>query len=765
MLATASSPCPHCGTPVEGPQGTYCCHGCAAAARILSDAGLEGWYATREAAAPRARPGDDTAWASVVVDSLPDGACAADLTIEGLRCASCVWVTEKLLERTDGVVEATVSYATGRAHLRWDPRRTDLGTLAGRLAAIGYRARPVGGTDRLDRDLLVRLGVAVFGAMNVMGLSVALYTGWLDGMDARWAQLFRWMALMVATPVVLWSAIPFFQGAVRGLRLGVPHMDLPVAMAVALLYGHGLWATVMHEDGYLDSVTMLVALLLGGRVLEARGRKRAVDAAMSLAAAVPRWARRARGDAVEKVPTEALLPGDHIDLGAGEEIAADGVVVSGRALVRMAVLTGESRPQAVGPGDAVVAGALVEDGALRVGVTRTGEGTVVARMAADLAGASATPRAPSATDRLAPWFTIGTLAVALTTGVLGAATLGLDDALARTVAVLVVACPCALALAEPLVGASGLGALARRGLLVRGVDPLEALARVDTIVLDKTGTVTWGRPRVTAASDEALRVAAGLERFSRHPVADAILDEAAHRGIPIPVATDVVEVAGVGISGRLDGRSWNIRRGGADRVLVEDDLGTVHAIALVDVPRIGAAEDLQALLASGRRVILLTGDSDVVAQRIAREVGLSEVVAEADPHAKAARIAALRAEGRCVLFVGDGLNDGPALVAADVGVAMASGAASSLLAADAVLAGDRLLPLVAGLRAAPVILARIRVSLRRSVVYNVSAVCAAVLGAVNPLVAAVLMPLSSGMVIANAGGTERAVARAVEGSP
>ncbi len=759
LPAPAPVACPHCAAPVEGPVGTYCCHGCETAALILREAGLGGWYAAREQAAPRASWVDEAAWAAVPVQVDADGVCTADLSIDGLRCASCVWVTEKLLERTEGVVSAHVSYATGRAQVRWDPERTQLARLAGRVAAIGYTPRPAGDVDRLDRDLMVRLGVAAFGAMNVMGLSVALYVGWADGMADRWAQLFRWATLAVATPVVTYAARPFFQGAIRGLKVGVLHMDAPIALAIALLYGHGIVATVLHEDGYLDSVTMLVALLLAGRVLEARGRKRAADAALSLAASVPRTARRAVGDAVEVVPSEQLAVGDRIDLGAGDEVAADGVVLAGKAFVRMAVLTGESRPTEVGPGDAVVAGAVVEDGSLRVGVTRAGQETLVARMAQDLVSASAAPRDPSATDKLAPWFTIATLVAAALTAGVTAWLYGPDAAVSRTVAVLVVACPCALALAAPMVGASGLGALARRGLLLRGVDTLDALAGINTVVLDKTGTLTWGRPRVTAASDEALRVAAGLERFSRHPVAAAILDEAVARGLPVPVATDVVETAGVGVQGHLEGRLWRIRRGGADRVVLTADDGLSHTLTLVDTPRPGVAADVASLRAAGIRVVMLTGDHGAVASRVAEALGVDEVLAEVDPQGKATLIQGLRAQGRRVVFVGDGLNDGPAMVAANVGVAMSSGAASTLLAADGVLASERLTPLVGALSVAPLLSRRVQRSLNRSLVYNVVAVSVAMAGWINPLVAAILMPLSSGLVIATALGTESAALR------
>lgn len=756
QLAPGIVACPHCGTPVEGPEGTFCCHGCEAAAAILADAGLSGWYDDRQAPAPRVRPADDVAWDRVPVANEGEGACSATLQVDGLRCASCVWVTERVLERTPGVQRAQVSYATGRTIVQFDPDAVDVAGIASRIAALGYAPRPTGGIDTVDRDLLVRLGVATFSVLNVMGLAAALYAGWFEGMDPRFAQVFRWAALLVATPSVTYAAVPFFRGAWQSLKHGLLHMDLPIALAVSLLYAHGVISTARHEDAYLDSLTMLVALLLAGRVLEARSRKQTAEAAASLAAVVPRTARKVVGDAIEVVATDELVPGDLVDLGSGDEVGADGVVVQGTAWVRMAVLTGEAKPVQVAEGDRVVAGAVVDQGSVRLGVVRAGDRTLVQEMARQLEAAGAAPRAPSPADRLAPTFTAATLGVAAATALLVGMTSGMDAALARTVAVLVVACPCALALAGPLVGAAGLGALARRGVLLRSPDALEALSEVDTVVLDKTGTVTWGTPRVLAADVATLRIAAGLERFSRHPVAQAIVEAAVARGIPLPSATDVVETAGVGIEGIVDGRRWRVQSGGPDRVVVLGDDGSAGIVRLEDVPRTDAAADLAALRDRDVRIVLLTGDHADVAARVAADVGIDDVRAGVDPGGKVDAIRALQDAGHRVLFVGDGLNDGPALAAADVGVAMASGAASSVLAADGLLRGARLAPLAAALPVARSVGRRVRRNLVRSAIYNVAAVGAAVLGWVDPLVAAVLMPLSSGLVIASAAGVERA---------
>ncbi len=729
------------------------------AAAIIRGAGLERYYQQREAFAPRPEPVAN-GWNAVPLETGPDGTMCARVVVDGLRCASCVWVTEKVLERTEGVKEATVSYATGRATLRWDPATTDLPTLAARIAALGYRPRPLGESGHPDRDLLLRLGVAAFAAANIMLLSASLYAGWWGAMDPRFAALFRWTTLVLATPVALWCAAPFFRGAWTGLRHRALQMDLPIALGVAILYGHGVAATLMGRDTYLDSLAMLVALLLGGRMLEARGRRRAVEAATSLVATVPRTARRERAGRLETVAVEALSPGDRIDLGAGEEFPADGVIVEGSGQVRRALITGEAEPVAVAPGDPVVAGAILLDGALTVRVEAVGAETVLHRMATQLAAAADRGTRPTSADRIAPWFTLTTLIVAAVTAVGWWLAAGAETAMLRTVAVLVVACPCALALSQPLASAAGLGAAARRGLLFRSADALLDLNQVDTVALDKTGTVTSGSMTVVAAENATIRIAAGLERYSNHPIARAIVAEAARREIPLPRASGVLEQAGAGIQGIVDGRSWRLRSGAPGEVRLFDEHGGSAEIRLGDQVRPDAAPTILRFRALGLRTVLLTGDHPEVARRIGEAVGVDEVIASIDPGEKAGWVEARRREGRRVLFAGDGLNDGPALAAADVGVAMGTGAASSVLVADGLISTSALGPLITGFRAARACQRTIRANQRRSILYNALAVSAAAAGLVNPLVAAVLMPLSSGMVIWGASRIEAAVQRA-----
>lgn len=763
--------CAHCGVPVERPEDAdtgplYCCNGCAAAAQILQGAGLEGYYDARTAPAPRPVGADvSTVARQVTREDLGDGRVRARFCIDHLQCAACVWVTERVLEGAEGVESATVSYATGRAEVILSAGDDPLPRARQTVSALGYAPRPLDTAPprAADRDLLVRLGVASFAAMNVMMLSAGVYLGWWAGMAERYATLFHYATLALATPVALWAAAPFFSSAWAGLKVRVLSMDLPISIGVGVLWLHGLVSTVvLHQEGYLDSLTMLVALLLAGRVVEQRGRRATAEAATALAGRAPRAARRVGAAGVETVDPSSLQPGDRVAVAAGEELACDGTVVDGQGRVEMALLTGESEPVSVGQGDAVVAGAVLRDGALTVVVTAAGEATLLARMARDLRDAVDRPPAPDAADRIAPWFTGLTLAAAAATFAGWWALSGPGPALEAAVAVLVVACPCALSLARPLALAAGLGAAARRGLLFRSGDALLRMAEVDLVALDKTGTVTGGAPEVVQADDATLRLAAGLERHSIHPVARAIVAEAARRGIPLPEAREVVERAGQGVSGVVDGRRLTLRAGAAPGTLAVGEAGTV---TLRDRLRPDAPRTLAALTALGLPPTLLTGDHPAVAARIAGEAGGLAWQASLRPEDKARWLQAARAAGHRPLFVGDGINDGPALTAAHVGVAMGSGAASSVLAADAVVAHAGLRPVVAGVVVAREARAATAGNLRRSVAYNVLAVGAAMAGLVNPLVAALLMPLSSAMVLAGALAVERRTRRRLAALP
>lgn len=741
--------CPHCEAPVEGPEDVFCCHGCETAYHLLQDVGLEEWYAKREQ--PGSRPErTQHAWGAVQVRQTEDGA-STTLAIDGLRCTSCTWVVERLLERTEGVQQVQVSYATGRATLVWDPDVIDLERLADRIASVGYAPRPVEVAAGPD-PLFANLGVAVFGTANLMLLTAALYASWLDGMEPRFQVLFRWLALALATPIATYSAEPFWRGAFAGIRERHIGMDVPIALAVGVLWIHGIVQTLRGAEAYLDSLGMLVTLLLIGRILESRGRRSTADAASAIASRLPRIARRRTAEGgVEDIAPDLLQPGDLLELGPGTEIAADATLTEGALEVQTSMLTGETVPRTLAVGDSLLAGTVVLEGAGAARVVRAGENTTAMKMADALREAIDRPAVENPANELAPAFTAATIGVAALAGFGWTWAVDLTTGIEVAVAVLVVACPCALGLSVPLSVSAGLGALARRGVLLRDGDALLRLTDIESVALDKTGTVTFGEPTVLEADDDVLRVAAGLERASGHPIARAITREAVRRRIPLPLPTQLTETVGVGVEGDLDGHHYALRSGGVGRVELLRDGRPCGAILLGDQARADAREAIARLQAEGLRVTVLSGDVSEATRAMSEAVGVDAFHGDLLPTDKADWI---DAHGR-VLFVGDGLNDGPALGAAHVGLAMRTGIGTSLGVADGIVAEDGLAPLVAAVRGARLTRESIRITLRRSLAYNALAVAAAAAGLVNPLVAAVLMPFSSGLVIHGAGRVER----------
>ncbi len=752
-VSTQVGRCPHCDLAVEG-DDAFCCHGCELAYALVHDAGLGDYYTRRDVAGQRPEQLKG-AWEAVPTRSEDNGSCSVTLQVDGLRCASCTWVVEHLLAQTDGIDDVTVSYATGRTHVRFDPQSLTTRQVASVIASIGYAPRPVGAAEPWD-DTLIRMGVAAFCTANLMLLTISLYAGWSDGMAPRFQSMFRWGSLALATPIALYSAAPFFSGAWRGLRVARVGMDVPIALAVGVLYTHGIAQTLLGAEAYLDSLGMLVTLLLTGRLLEKRGRRAAADAASAIAASLPMTARRRTATGVEDVAIAELCVGDVVELGLGDEAPADGTVIQGTADVQMAIVTGESAPMQARTGSEIVAGASILQGALAVAVDRVGEDTVAMRMAAAVRDATDRPMPEHPTDRLAPWFTVVTVGIALAAGAVWTALSGLHTGIEVTVAVLVVACPCALGLSVPLAVASGLGAVARRGVVFRDGGRLLTLASVKTLLMDKTGTVTQGTPVVLTADNEILRLAAGLERSSRHPIAKALLAEAARRELPLPLMTDRNETPGVGVSGNYGGRLLHLQSGGAGRVVLCEGTEVLGTIELGDRAHPDARKSVQQLQNAGVSVALLSGDNAAVTEAMGSDLGADQATGGATPEQKGAVIRAARLNGH-VAFVGDGLNDSEALAAADVGFAMHTGVTSAVLLSDAVVTTSALRPIVAAFAGARATQDAVRTNMRRAFTYNILAVVAASFGLINPLIAAILMPLSSAWMVWGAMSVDRRI--------
>ena len=685
--------------------------------------------------------------------------------VPGAHCADCIVTLEKGLARMEGVISARVNLTLRRVSVEAAPEVTPE-AVAARIAALGYEAHELDPgllsmteTDRQGRDLLMRIGVSGFAMMNIMLLSVAVWSG-AEGVTC---DLFHWISAAIALPTVAFAGQPFFKGAWAGLKARRLGMDFPISLAIVLASSISLYETIHHgHHAYFDAAVMLTFFLLGGRYLDYRTRAMARSAAEELAALeVPR-AQRIVAGGEETVPIADLRPGDLIRIRPGARVPADGVVAEGASEVDRSLLTGESRPVWAGEGVALSAGEVNLTGPLTLRVTAAGKDSSLHRMADLVAVAeSAKTRYTSLADRAARAYSPVVHVVAFSSFLGWMHQTGGDWRVAINIAaaVLIITCPCALGLAVPAVVTAASGRLFRLGLLLKTGTALERLAEVDTVVFDKTGTLTLGTPEpvdLAAHGAEDLALARALAGASAHPLAVALTEALA--GVAPAEVADLAERPGYGIEGRWRGRV--VRLGRASWLGAVPGAETATWLRVGDAPpvafvfedrlRPGAAEAVAALRAQGRHVALISGDVAPAVAALAGRLGIADWQAEALPAEKAARVAALAAEGRRVLMVGDGLNDTAALAGAHVSISPASALDAARVASDIVLLGRDLAPIPEAIRIAGRARARIKENFAISFGYNVVAVPLAILGFATPLAAALAMSLSSITVSLNA---------------
>ncbi|MEU2870860.1 heavy metal translocating P-type ATPase [Streptomyces olivoreticuli] len=734
-----------------------------------------------------------------------------ELTIGGMTCASCAARVEKKLNRMDGV-EATVNYATEKAKVTY---REDIGVadLVATVEATGYTAavpRPVrntgpahdadGTADEADdgggglRTLRQRLLTSVVLAVPVVVL--AMVPAW---QFTYW----QWLSLTLTAPVVTYAAWPFHRAAWTNARHGAATMDTLISVGTSAAFLWSLWAlflgdagmpgmthsfelTIARSDGaeniYLEASAGVTAFILAGRYFEARSKRRAGAALKALLELGAKEVTVLRGGREELIRTEDLAVGDRFVVRPGEKIATDGTVVEGTSAVDASMLTGESVPVEVGVGDGVTGATLNAGGRLVVAATRVGADTQLARMAELVADAqNGKAAAQRLADRISAVFVpvvialaLGTLAFWLISGA------GLTAAFTAAVAVLIIACPCALGLATPTALMVGTGRGAQLGILIKGPEVLESTRKVDTIVLDKTGTVTTGRMTLLkvhtargAAEADVLRLAGALEHASEHPVARAIAAGATERVGALSVPEDFANVPGLGVQGVVEGHAVLVGReklldawamplpsglvrakeeaeaAGRTAVAVAWDGEARAVLEVADAVKATSAEAIRRLRALGLTPILLTGDNRAVAEAVAAEVGIDEVIAEVMPQDKVDVVKRLQGEGRSVAMVGDGVNDAAALAQADLGLAMGTGTDAAIEAGDLTLVRGDLRVAADAIRLARRTLATIKGNLFWAFGYNVAALPLAAAGLLNPMIAGAAMAFSSVFVVGN----------------
>jgi Cu2+-exporting ATPase len=701
----------------------------------------------------------------------------ASLILEGIVCAACVWLNERHVNALPGVIEFRVNYATHRAHVKWDNTLIHLSEILGAIAAIGYIAHPFdpGRQEQLYKkeksQALRRLAVAGLGAMQVMMLAVALYAGDYQGMESRMQTFFRWVSLLIASPVVLYSARPFFISALRDLKRMQLGMDVPVALAIGGAYLASVWATLSRSgEVYFDSVTMFTFFLLAGRYLEMGARHRAGQAAEELVKLLPAMATRLTETGEEVVAVVELAPGDRVRVKPGDSIPADGRVIEGSSSVDESLLTGESLPLTRSIHDEVVGGTVNVESPLIIEVEKVGEDTVLAAIQRLLHRAQTEkPRLAGLADRVAGIFVGVILLLALLVGWWWWQHQP-DEAFWIVLSMLVVTCPCALSLATPAALTAATGSLTRLGVLTTRGHALETLARASHIILDKTGTLTTGRLHLEQITlqgslDESacLRIAAALEQASEHPVARAL----SHEVTDAPLAREVEAIPGQGLQGLVDGVRYrigqpgyvcellgqsldNIVEGTQTEVWLASEQGLLAVFSLSDSLRPGAAEAVADLRQLGLTPLLFSGDSEAAVAKVAQQLGMQDFCARMRPEDKLHAMHALQAKGALVAMVGDGVNDAPVLAGAQVSLAMGSGTQLAQASADMVLLSEHLPHLPRAVEMARATLRIIRQNLGWAVVYNIVALPLAAMGYVAPWMAAIGMSASSLIVVLNA---------------
>ncbi len=785
-----SDGCAHCGQPVPPPladvsaEPRFCCAGCRAVFAAIGRLGLDSFYDLAAAEGSRERASttdrsyvefDDPEFQRLHVRRRTDGARVIDLYLEGVHCGACVWLVERLPRVQDGVIDTRLDL--GR-HVATVTVREDavLSGVARTLDSLGYAPHPARDRDesrrREDRAHLVRLGVAFACAGNAMLLAFALYGGMLHGIDPAIQSVLRAVGLLFAFVAVAGPGRVFFRGALSSLRTRRAHMDLPVAIALSVGTAYGAWNTMRGTgEVYFESITAVVFLLLVGRWIQHRQGRNAQDAVERLYAMTPQVARRIDADGVHEVAVVGLRRGDRIEIRAGDSVPADGILCEGTSEFDLSLLTGESAPRHVAAGETLHAGCVNVASRVVMEVRSTGEETRIGRLA-ELIRRAAAERPPIVrlADRLAHRFVLAVLSLALVTTLVW---LRLDSSRAaeNAVALLIVTCPCALGLATPLAVLAALGRAASRGILVRGGEALERLSHPGLILLDKTGTVTRGRTKLVSWSGNGAteRLVEAVERDVAHPIARAFVAAFSSASGSNAEASASRQLLGGGVEGEVeghavvvgspafvgarvvvvpDGAAAEVRRHARDGltpVVVAVD-GVIAGVAAFGDPlRDEAPAVIEELRARGWQVGVLSGDHPAVVDSVVHALGLDPSLCEggAAPERKLEVVRSFRGRFDTVVMVGDGVNDAAALSAASVGVAVHGGAEASLAASDVFLCRDGLEPLARLFTGARRTVSVIRRNLIASLLYNAIAAGLAIAGVLNPLVAAVMMPISS----------------------
>ena len=779
----------------------FCCKGCQGVYHLLKDDGLDSFYNKlgNKTITPPIEVDDDInrfdtkSFEEMFISTNENGFKQIDLVIEGIHCAACIWLNEKVLYDTDGIVSADINFTNNKAKIIWDDDEVSLSEIIKKIRSIGYNAYAYDASAadeqavKSKRDYFIRMMVAVFASMNIMMLSVAKYTGFFTGMDEEVRHFVHLGEFILATPVLFYSGWIFFRGAYYGLRNRILNMDFLVSSGATLTYIYSLFILFGAKgESYFDSVAMIITFVLVGKYLEVIGKKSAVDTLDKIKGTLPLEAMVIVDGIKKSLPLNSIKVGDIIELRSGEKVCIDGVITNGEGNFDESSLTGESLPVYKKEGQKVFSGTINSDSVIRYEATKTYKNSTLNSIVTLLEDSlSSKPKIEYKANEVSKGFTVTILSLSLATFLVWyffGIDLGFDyegtnhfeKSFIVAISVIVIACPCALALATPIASLIGISELAKKGLLFKEAKYIESMAKADTLVMDKTGTITKGhlqvkKMRILDDNIHKLNLLYSLLDSSTHPVSKSVkrhLDD--NFQLSLKDISNVKNVESKGIVAKyknVDGKVFNLLGGNTDLLKENninykfDSTNTVYVFAintrviatfeLIDEIKEGAQELVSDALSNGLNVVMLTGDNESVASKVASKVGIKDFEANINPIQKAEYVEKLKKEGKTVIMAGDGINDSIALAKSDVAIAMGNSSDITISVSDVVLLNNSLESLLTAFKISRRTYKFIKQNLALSLIYNAITIPLAMAGLVIPLVAALSMSLSSLMVVGN----------------
>jgi len=763
----------------------FCCKGCQGVYHLLNDQGLDSFYdklgSTKLQPATQDNNGlekfDLEGFKNKYISTDEEGLYKIHLIIEGIHCSACVWLNEKILHKTNGVLEASINYTNNKAKIVWDPDVVKLSHIIQTIRSIGYNAYPYDPKLQEERAISTRktyysrILVAVFGSMNIMWLAIAHYAGYFSGIEQSFKDILNVAEFVLATPVLFYSGWVFFRSAYYGYKNHMVNMDTLVATGALSAYIYSIYAMISQRgEVYFDSVVMIITFVLVGKYLEVLSKKHAVDTLDSLMGSTPTEVTTLKSGVKSLVSIENIAVGDIIELKPGEKVVIDGEAVWGQGSFDESSLTGENEPVYKKQGDSILSGSICLDSVLHYRATKDASSSMLTSIV-NLLEESITkkPRIEQLANAISGHFSGTILLIALFTFIGWYFWVeSFEQALIVGISVIVIACPCALSLATPMATLVGISMAAKRGILFKEATFLETMAKSNVLALDKTGTITQGKPSVVQADffeDFNPSLLYALVNTSNHPVSKGIKIylETKYKTLEALFLEDITSIEAKGVKATY--KTKELLGGNAElvqssKVSVDTDSENtlffftvdnilVARFELTDTIREGAAQAIQNIKNLGIKVVMLTGDHQQSAQKVASQIGIDEVYAKLLPHEKAGMMDKFHQEGHVIVMVGDGINDAVALASADIAIAMGNGADVAISVSDVVLLDERFESIYEAYKLSRRTYSAVKENLGFSLLYNAITVPLAVMGFVNPLVAAFSMSLSSLIVVGN----------------